>query len=84
MLLALVDCPPEKGTRALPDGWHMLPPLDRYVHRAAGVDMVDDNPRLLDRFKVSSPLACAAALQRCTTRRRLTLVQQTKHTTVQS
>lgn len=54
--VALVDCPPNKGTLRFLTGSHMLPPLGRYVSRADGLDMVDDNPWLLERYEVSPPL----------------------------
>jgi hypothetical protein len=54
--IALVDCPPEKGTMRFLSGSHMLPPLGRYVHRTDGVDTLTDNPWLLDRFETSPPL----------------------------
>lgn len=54
--IALVDCPPEKGTMRFLTGTHLLAPLGRYVHRSDGVDAVTDNPWLLERYEVSPPL----------------------------
>ncbi len=54
--IAMVDCPPEKGSLRFLSGSHRERPLGRYSQRADGVDMVDDHPWLLKRYPPSPPL----------------------------
>ena len=54
-----MDCPgrlpPEKGTLRFLNGSHRERLLGRYAHRTDGVDIVDANPWLLDRYELSPP-----------------------------
>lgn len=54
--IALVDCPPEKGTLRYLSGSHRERPLGRYAQRDDGVDVVTDHPWLLERYEESPPL----------------------------
>ncbi len=54
--IALVDCPPERGTLRYLTGSHRERPLGRYAQRDDGVDMVTDNPWLTVRYEECPPL----------------------------
>ncbi len=54
--IALVGCPPEKGTLRYLSGSHRERPLGRYAQRDDGIDMVGDHPWLTERYEECPPL----------------------------
>jgi hypothetical protein len=54
--VALVDCPPEKGSLRFLSGSHRAGLLGRYLNRRDEITLVDEHPWVLDRFELSPPL----------------------------
>jgi ectoine hydroxylase-related dioxygenase (phytanoyl-CoA dioxygenase family) len=54
--VALVDCPPAKGTMRFLSGSQRAGSLGRHLYRTDGVDLVQDNPWLLEEYELTPPL----------------------------
>ncbi|WP_433498647.1 phytanoyl-CoA dioxygenase family protein [Sphaerimonospora sp. CA-214678] len=52
----LVECPPEKGTMRFLNGSHQVGSLGRYLNRYDGVNLLDENPWVAEKFDISPPL----------------------------
>ncbi|WP_241171657.1 phytanoyl-CoA dioxygenase family protein [Burkholderia multivorans] len=54
--IALVDCPPEKGTMRILEGSHRAGQLGRYFNRRDNVTLIEEHPRVLGRYRMSDPI----------------------------
>lgn len=54
--IPLIDCPPEMGTLRFLSGSHRAGLLGRYLNRNDGICLADENPWVLDQYKISPPL----------------------------
>jgi ectoine hydroxylase-related dioxygenase (phytanoyl-CoA dioxygenase family) len=58
--IALVDCPPEKGTMRFLEGSHRAGQLGRYFNRRDNVTLIDEHPWVLERYRMSDPISLSA------------------------